>query len=298
MHSDYKVFDAHCDTLTSRCLFHTKTHLNPKHMKMYEGYIQVFSICAGGERAFCHALRHIKRYNLLAKKWGIEKIEDATALQTVKYGGILALEGADALCKSISALRYFYNRGVRLLTLTWNNNNAAASSITAENDGGLTDFGVRLVKECEKMSVVVDLSHIGDKGFSDVCAISTKPFICSHSNSRSINPNAKRNVTDSQFEEIIKRGGVCGINFYGEFLGGDNKIDSVFSHIEHFCALGGKRNLGIGSDFDGIAYMPTDCNGAKYMDKIAETLLKHNYSESDVRAILNDNFYRVFKEIL
>lgn len=298
MHSDYKVFDAHCDTVAVKNLYSAKTHLNPQHMKEYDGYIQVFAICTDKKMAYSNAVHYINRFERLCKKWGIEHIKNAQDLKCAKYGAILSLEGADALYSNISALKLFYNKGVRLLTLTWNNDNAAASSITAKNDNGLTSFGKRLVRECEKMGVMIDLSHIGDKGFFDVCDTITKPFVCSHSNSRSVNPCAKRNITDIQFKELIKHGGVCGINLYGEFLGKDKNIDAVFSHIEHFCSLGGVENIGIGSDFDGIDYLPPDCSGARYMDKIAHKLLKNNYKESYVRGILYDNFYRVFRQVL
>lgn len=297
MRSGFEVFDAHCDTLTVKRLFHTKTHLSVRDMKRYRRYIQVFAICADGESAFLHAQRHIKKYDRLLKKWGIAHIGSADDLKNTSFGAILALEGADALNGRIGALRMFYNQGVRLLTLTWNNNNAAASSITSQEDNGLTEFGRKLVRECERMGIVTDLSHIGDRGFYDVCEIAKKPFVCSHSNSRDV-CDVKRNITDAQFSEIIKRRGVCGINFFGDFLGGKKDIDSIYSHIEHFCALGGAENIGLGSDFDGIKMMPGDCSGASYMEKIAEKLLMHNYSEKTLRAILYDNFYRVFGEIL
>ena len=227
----------------------------------------------------------------------MDRVENRQDLKNAHFGAILALEGADALYGTLSALDFFYNQGVRLLTLTWNNNNAAASSITAENDNGLSDFGKKLVRACEKKGIVIDLSHIGDKGFYDVCELSEKPFICSHSNSRTAF-DVKRNITDREFTQIVKRGGVCGINFYSEFLGEKKNIDGIFSHIEHFCALGGEKNIGLGSDFDGIKSMPTDCSGASYMVKIAENLLMHNYSEKTVNNILWGNFYRVFDEIL
>lgn len=299
MHFGYKVFDAHCDTVTVKNLFHTKTQFNRAHMKKYDGYIQVFAICADGKRAYNNAIRSIKRFDLLLKKWGIKKIENACDIKNAEYGGILALEGADAIC-NVSALKFFYDKGVRLLTLTWNNSNKVASGIEEKEDKGLSEFGKKIVAECEKMGIVIDLSHIGDKGFYDVCDVLKRPFICSHSNSRTINPLEKRNITDRQFKEIIKHNGVCGINLYGKFLGGNENadIDSVFSHIEHFCSLGGTENIGIGSDFDGIGYMPKDCSGARYMDKIAQTLLMHNYSETDVNKILYENFSRVFCEIL
>ena len=297
MRSDFEVFDTHCDTLTVKGLFHTKTQLRLKDIKRYKKYVQVFAICADGNPAFLHAKRHIRKYNTLIKKWGMERIEKREDLKNAQFGALLALEGADALYGSLSALDFFYKEGVRLLTLTWNFNNAAASSITASEDNGLSAFGKKLVRACEKKGIVIDLSHIGDKGFYDVCEISEKPFICSHSNSRTAF-DVKRNITDGQFCEIVKRGGVCGINFYSEFLGEKKNIDGIFSHIEHFCALNGEKNIGLGSDFDGIKSMPIDCTGASYMENIAENLLMHNYSEKTVNNILWGNFYRVFDEIL
>lgn len=297
MRSGFEVFDAHCDTLTVKGLSHTKTQLRLRNIKRYKKYIQVFAICADENPPFLHAKRHIKKYNTLIKKWGMERIENRYDLKNTHFGAILALEGADALYGSLSALDFFYKEGVRLLTLTWNNNNAAASSITSEDDNGLSDFGKRLVRACNQKGIVIDLSHIGDKGFYDVCEISEKPFVCSHSNSRTVF-DVKRNITDRQFTHIVKRDGVCGINFYSEFLGEKKDIDGIYSHIEHFCALGGEKNIGLGSDFDGIRSMPADCKGASYMEKIAENLLMHNYSEKTVKDILWGNFYRVFDEIL
>lgn len=297
MRSDFEVFDAHCDTLTAKGLFHTKTHLRLRDIKRYKKYIQVFAICADENPPFLHAKRHIRKYNALIKKWGMERIERRQDLKNAQYGAFLALEGADALHDSLSALDFFYKEGVRLLTLTWNLSNAAASSITAKEDNGLSDFGKRLVRACEKKGIVIDLSHISDKGFYDVCEISEKPFVCSHSNSRTI-ADVKRNITDRQFTEIVKRGGVCGINFYSEFLGENKNIDGIYAHIEHFCALGGEKSIGLGSDFDGIKSMPEDSKGASYMEKIAQNLLMHNYSEKTVNNILWGNFYRVFDKII
>ncbi len=297
MRSGFEVFDAHCDTLTVKGLSHAKTQLRLRDIKSYARYIQVFAICADGKPAFMHAKRHIRKYNALIKKWDMERVESNCDLKNTQFGAILALEGADALYGSLSALDFFYNQGVRLLTLTWNISNAAASSIMAKEDNGLSDFGKKLVRACNQKGIVIDLSHIGDKGFYDVCEISEKPFVCSHSNSRTVF-DVKRNITDEQFCEIVKRGGVCGINFYSEFLGEKKNIDGIYAHIEHFCALDGEKNIGLGSDFDGTKSMPADCTGASYMEKIAENLLIHNYSEKTVKDILWGNFYRVFDEIL
>lgn len=296
MLSDYKVFDGHCDSITVKNLLHTKTNLNPRDMYKYPGYIQVFAICPAGKPSYLHNRRFIKRYDRIVFNWGIEKILSADDLDRVDYGGILALEGADSI-HNLSAIRMFYDLGVRLFTLTWNNNNAISSAIMADKDNGLTDFGRMVVKECENLGIMVDLSHISEKGFYDVAEIARKPFICSHSNSRAVFEH-KRGLTDDQFKTLVGKGGVSGINFAPYFLGDDPSVKDILLHIEHFCSLGGEWNIGLGSDFDGIEYMPNGCSGAKFMNVIAEELLKNNYSEAVVKGIMYDNFARVFKEIL
>ena len=210
------VFDCHCDTVTLRNLFHTKSQLKKRDIKRFKRYIQVFAICPEENYAYSHAVHHIKRYKRLLKLWGLSPITDAKALESAKFGAVLSLEGADALCTNLAALDMFYKEGVRLLTITWNNNNAAGFSITSEK-GGITPFGEKLIKKCEQKNILIDLSHLSDEGFWDVCAIMKKPFICSHSNSRHI-CNNKRNITDDMFKELVKSGGCVGINFSLTFL--------------------------------------------------------------------------------
>ena len=297
MLSDYKIFDGHCDSVSVKNLLHTKTNLNPRDMKKYPGYIQVFAICAAAKHPpYLFNKRMIKRYDRLVHNWEISKILTLKDLENVQYGGILALEGADAI-RNLSHIDMFYNLGVRLITLTWNNDNSIASGIGSEIDNGLSDFGRKAAKKCEELGIVIDLSHIGVKGFYDVAEIAEKPFICSHSNSRTVYEH-KRGLSDEQFKILVEKGGVSGINFAPYFLGEKASVKDVLLHIEHFCSLGGEKNIGLGSDFDGIEYMPEGCTGAKFMQVIAEELLKHNYKEETVKDIMHNNFMRVFKRIL
>ncbi|MEE0868107.1 MAG: membrane dipeptidase [Clostridia bacterium] len=297
MRFNCNVFDCHCDTLTIKNLTHTKSHLKYGDMLKYNRYIQVFAICAEKCEPYMHALHHIRRYNRLTRKYAIEKVEQKSDLRRARQGAILALEGGDALYENIYALDRFYKMGVRLLTLTWNNENAVAGNITQDFDGGLTPFGKKIIRRCEELGVVVDLSHIGDRSFFDVCAASEKPFICSHSNSRSI-CGEMRNITDNQFRELMRRGGVLGINFYPLFLGGEGSIKEIVKHIEHFCGMGGEKNIGMGSDFDGISHMPKGCSGASFFADIANELLRLNYKEEITQNILFDNFYNLFEKLL
>lgn len=293
---NYSVFDCHCDTVTLRNLFHTNTQLKKRDIKRFKRYIQVFAICPENSYAYSHAVYHIKRYKRLLRLWGLSPITDANTLKNAGFGAILSLEGADALCTNLAALDMFYKKGVRLLTITWNNNNAAGFSITSEK-GGITPFGKKLIKKCEQKNILIDLSHLSDEGFYDVCAAAQKPFICSHSNSRHICNNS-RNITDDMFKELIKINGAVGINFFPDFLGGSGSMKDILRHIDYFCSLGGEKNIGIGSDFDGIRIMPEGCHSAKFIYDIAENLLRLNYSEKCVSGILFDNFFRIFENCL
>lgn len=296
MHLNCSVFDCHCDTLTVRNLFHTKSHLNIRGIEKYRRYIQVFAICAEKSYSYAYSKHYIKRFEKMLRIWNLKKITDKESLKNATYGAILSLEGANAI-NNLSSIEHFYNKGVRIVTLTWNNTNSIASSIMAESDFGLSDFGKEVVKKCEDLGIVVDLSHISDKSFFDVCSISQKPFICSHSNSREIN-DSKRNITDAQFKEIIARGGCVGINFYHKFIGTPPSFSNIIKHIEHFCSLGGEKCVGIGSDFDGIDRMPDGCRGAEFIYELSNELLKLNYKEKQVNDILFNNFFKIFLRTL
>lgn len=294
---NFDVLDCHCDTLTS--LHNQKKHLKYSDMRRYRRYIQVFAICSEYNNfPYLFAKRYTDKFKRVMRRENIDIVLSADMLKNTHCGAILALEGADCLHSNLAMLRHFYKEGVRLLTVTWNRENGAASNVLSKTDGGLTAFGKELVSECEKLGIVVDLSHISDKGFWDVCEIATKPFICSHSNSRAVNPLFNRNITDDQFKALMSHGGVVGINFCPDFIGGDVEANDIIRHIEHFCSLGGEKNIGIGSDFDGIPNLPKGCKGAGFMYELAQRMLSLNYNEETVRGILFDNFYNLFEGII
>lgn len=296
MRLNCSVFDCHCDTVTINNLFHTKSHLSIRDMKKYRRYIQVFAICAEKSYSYAYSEHFIKRFERMLRIWEMEKITDKQSLKRARYGAILSLEGGNSI-DNLSSLVHFYKKGVRVITLTWNNDNKIASSIMAENDRGLSNFGKEIVRKCEELGIVTDLSHISDKSFDDVCSVTKNPFVCSHSNSRKITDN-KRNITDEQFKEIVKRKGCVGINFYHEFIGREASLSKIISHIEHFCSLGGEKCIGIGSDFDGIDRMIDGCRGAEFIYELSNELLKLNYKEEIVDDILYNNFLRVFLRII
>lgn len=213
---------------------------------------------------------------------------------------ILTLEEGAALRGNIDNLKKFYEIGVRLITLTWNYPNQIGypNCIARYRMKGLTEFGFELIDEMNRLGMVVDVSHLSDKGFFDVAERSKAPFIASHSNARAVTNNP-RNLTDEMIKKIAQIGGVIGINFFASFLGSGNvsRVDDMLKHIRHIYNVGGSEVLALGSDFDGISSEVEfgDCSG---MDVLYESLKKGGFSEAQADGMFYGNVLRVLKEVL
>lgn len=162
---------------------------------------------------------------------------------------------------------------------------------------GLTEKGRQFVFHAQKLGILLDMSHISERGFWDTLEISTRPVIAGHSNSKTV-CNVPRNLSDEQFSALVRQDGGAGINLYPEFLGLGHNIDAVFSHIEHFMSLGGEKAVFIGCDLDGIEYTPSGISGVQDLGKIYEMLLRHNYPEQLVQGIFRNNILKVMEKAL
>lgn len=183
-----------------------------------------------------------------------------------------------------------------MITLTWNGENSLGSSVKAERDSGLTPLGKDVIREMNRLGIVVDVSHGSDKLFYEAAQISTTPIAASHSNSRKITDNP-RNITDEQFKIICQKGGVVGLNFCRSFLNNNPEkavIEDILRHTEHFLSLGGENHLCIGADFDGTD-MPKGIAGIESMENLYELFLKHNYSERLASKLFFENAYNFFE---
>lgn len=200
-----------------------------------------------------------------------------------RTGAILAMEGADALQGELENLRLFFRLGVRQLGLTWNYANEAADGIEEERGGGLTLFGKKLLAEMERLGMILDVSHLSERGFWEVIKTNL-PVLASHSNCRSITPH-KRNLEDEQIRAIIDKQGLIGITFVPSFTCQPFQaatVDHILRHIEHVCSLGGEKHLFFGSDFDGIKHKIKNLHN--YQDiYILKNALLQLYPESLVR---------------
>lgn len=214
---------------------------------------------------------------------------------------ILSMEGAEGLEEDLSVLRMLHRLGLRMVGIAWSRRNRAADGVTEEGlDEGLTPYGVELVRELNRLGIIIDVSHLAPKGVAQVLKLSNHPVVASHSNAYALCPHY-RNLTDAQIKAIAEKGGVIGVNFVPRFLSPRPEkasIDDVLDHIEYLVRVGGINCVGLGSDFDGFTDPPPrGLEDATCFPRIADGLLKRGYSEDQVEKIMGGNFLRVFEEV-
>ncbi|TCP58921.1 dipeptidase [Tumebacillus sp. BK434] len=211
--------------------------------------------------------------------------------------GLLSIEGGDCIQSDLRILRAMYRLGVRAMGLTWNHGNCIADGCGERVDRGLTAFGREVVGEMNRLGMIVDVAHLGEKGFWDVMEIAQAPVIASHANARAIYDH-RRNLYDDQLKALFATGGLVGVTFVPMFVGeGTVSIDDLLRHVDHILKLGGEDHLGIGSDFDGIERTLTDLRHGGDLPNLQERLLRE-YGETVMRKIMGGNFKRVIDSVL
>ena len=218
-----------------------------------------------------------------------------------KIATMLSIEGGEAIEADLGILRMLHRLGVRAITLTWNERNQIADGAAeGRTKGGLTNFGVELVSEMNKIGMVIDVSHISDAGFFDVIQTTKGPIIASHSNCRALCSH-RRNLTDEMIKLLAEKDGVMGMNFAPAFV--DEKkdhasLEGVLDHVDHVVKVAGVNHVGLGSDFDGIETTPKGLEDVTKMPHFTDGLLKRGYGEEDIMKILGENFLRVFRKVM
>ncbi len=217
-----------------------------------------------------------------------------------KISAILSIEEGGALNGNIENLYKVYEKGVRLITLTWNYENEIGYS---HNQKGyeirkLKPFGLEVVQYMNELGMLIDVSHLNDGGFYNIAEISKKPFIASHSNARSIK-DVSRNLTDDMIKILANSGGVMGLNFCNFFLGNNDipTVQDIVTHIKHIVNIGGIDVASIGSDFDGIPNK-VEIENIGQIYKLQDVLYKNGFKEDDIEKIMYKNALRVIKDVL
>ncbi|WP_080838828.1 dipeptidase [Cohnella massiliensis] len=309
-----KAADLHCDVLF-KMLKHPelsfrepsggKLDVTADRLREGEVSLQAFAIYLpeDGPKDPETVLREAELFwsKVLSEK-GIRLIRTAGDLQAAWDGGqtgaLLSLEGADGLREQWWCLRLLHLLGLRLLGPTWNWANWACDGAMEPRGGGLTRAGKRLVNECESMGILIDVSHMSERGFWDVAELSSRPFFASHSNVRAVREHS-RNLTDAQLAAIFRADGIVGLTFVPWFLSDREpaSVDDVLRHVEHVCSLGGERHLAFGSDFDGIERHVHGLSQPGHYPSLADALLKR-YPEPIVRGMLGENAVRFLRKYL
>ncbi len=263
-----KIIDGHCDVLwkmdeDKRIDFNNqhKLHVTYDRIKQFSCYVQNFAI-------FVEPLKNIKRNKThvhtiidifqkqIIEQFNVTHITNRLTLQSVDnssgVGAILSLEGCDCLENPLQDVFELYTSGVRILSLTWNHSNWAADGTYGDTHDGLSTKGKQFVKTCEDLNIIIDVSHLSDKSFSQLNEMATKPLIATHSNCRAI-CHHPRNLSDEQIRLLINNNGIIGLNLVPMFVSSsDANVFDFIKHFEHICSLGGHLNVSLGSDYDGI----------------------------------------------
>jgi membrane dipeptidase len=225
------------------------------------------------------------------------------ALETDRLAAVLHMEGAEAIDPDFHALEVLYAAGLRSLGPVWSRPTRYGHGVpfrypsTGDTGPGLTDDGKRLVRECNRLRIMLDLSHLNEAGFDDIAALSEAPLVASHSNAHAICPHA-RNLTDRQLDVIAERDGLVGLNFASQFLRPDGRTDADFGfdimlrHLDHLLARLGEDHVGLGSDFDGA--LPSnrlgDCAG---LPALRQAMRQQGFDDTLMAKLCRENWLAV-----
>lgn len=224
--------------------------------------------------------------------------------QQGKISALLTIEDGRSVAGNLDKLKKYYKKGIRLITLTWNYENCFGypnSTNPAQIARGLKDFGIEAVQYMNQLGMLIDVSHLSDGGFYDVAQYSSKPFIASHSNARSL-ANHPRNLTDQMIIKIAEKGGVIGLNFAPYFLNKDSansksSIERMIAHLNYLKNIGGENVLALGTDFDGI-HGNLEIASSKQMPLLFKALSRSGWNTDLIEKFAFKNSMRVIKEVL
>lgn len=320
-----KVVDMHCDTIGELwkaekagkpiSLRSNSLHIDLEKMQKGDYLLQNFAmfVFLGREKdPLVNVLEMIDVYNramaenadLIAPVLKYEDIEKNRAAG--KLSGMLTIEEGAVLKGNPYVVRSLYRLGVRMLTLTWNFENeigypntiVKAKDYDPSRHYGLKPEGIEIVREMNRVGMIVDVSHLGDDSFWDVVKYCDGPFVASHSNARAV-CNHTRNMTDDMIRALADKGGVMGLNFCGDFLNpnGKSRVEDMVRHAKHIIDVGGSDILGLGTDYDGIDG-DLELDHCDKMQLLAQEMDRQGFGTEQIEKIFHGNVLRLYREVL
>lgn len=215
-----------------------------------------------------------------------------------RHGIMLGIENGYAIGKDIKNIEAFRNRGVVYMTLCHNGDNDICDSAKGNNEhGGVSPFGADVIREMNRVGMMVDLSHGGEKSFYDALDISSQPIVCSHSSARAL-CNHPRNLTDDQMRALAQKGGVAQVTFYHGFLKaeGEASIIDAIAHLNHMVKIMGVEHVGIGTDFDGDGGVKGIASASELIN-FTRRMLRERYTNEEIQMLWGGNFMRVMQQV-
>ncbi|MFI3170348.1 MAG: dipeptidase [Faecalibacterium sp.] len=330
-----KVWDLHCDTLNEMryaqldgkplSFAENNLHIDLAKLKQGDYFLQCFAAFINlGDTAHDPLVTALEQidifYAVMAQyKDEISPVFCAADIEANyaagKLSAMLTVEEGGCCKGNLAVLRQLYALGVRMMSLTWNHPNQIAHPNTAPTDAahiwpcapneetGLTEAGFAFVAEMERLKMIADVSHLSDKGFWDMIACTTRPFVASHSNCRALSPHC-RNLTDEMIAALANRGGIAGLNYCAGFVDCkenecdcENRVALLAKHAAHFKKVGGIDMIALGSDFDGIEKM-CDMKHCGDLPMLERALRTEGFTETEMEAVFYRNAMRFFVENL
>lgn len=237
-------------------------------------------------------------------------VRTSDELQHCLHEGILAailhFEGAEAIDTQLDALEVFYRAGLRSLGIVWSRSNAFGHGVpfdfprSPDTGPGLTEAGKALVKACNRLHILLDLSHLNEQGFWDVARLSDAPLVATHSNAHALCAST-RNLTDKQLEAIKASAGMVGVNFHAAFLREDGRkdpnssLDEIIRHVDYLVEHLGIDSVGFGSDYDGGITPPPELHDVTGLPQLLAALRQHGYDDAALRKLTHENWLRVLR---
>jgi membrane dipeptidase len=309
----FGFIDAHADTISralqrdpgQQSLYRNDTlHIDFSRLSEFDAPVQVFvAWCSDRwiQAAFEHTNFMFDFFEQEVAKHSdlIEIAYDLDDIRRIagegKISAILAIEGGEALEGKIENLEHFYNRGVRILALTWNRENELGFGQATNSPLGLKQFGFEVIRRMDEIGMILDVSHLNEVGFWEAHETSTRPYMASHSNAFTIMPHP-RNLTDRQIRAIVESGGIIGFNMFPQIITSNEgaTMNDIMAHFRHFIEIGAGNHIGLGCDFDGIPSTPRGITDVSSL-KILARELTNEFDEDTKLRIMEGNFYEFFK---
>lgn len=298
------IADTHSDTLYAMGVQHApadRLMITPERLRQGGVTLQVFALWTGGKGNKGDVAGIVQAElsqvpGLIAA--GLRQVTDPADAKVGEQCFMLSVEGGEVFEPGLHTVQLYRDKGVRMAALLWNNENALGYPAKSGDKRGLTDYGLLVAREMQRVGMAVDVSHLNEAGFYDLFAKTDRPPMASHSCCRALCDHF-RNLTDEQLRLMIREGGFVGVNFYPHFLSEDGKADAalVARHIDHICQLGGAEIVGFGSDFDGIETTPDNVRHPGDIPNLLDELRRLGYDDATIAGIAGENLKRYFARI-